>query len=621
MIATYDIQKLAAVFKGDIGPTVLAQWLSQFDPEDLESIVPLIEHFKYYSSEDVFHLLEVLYRKLLTEVELNVEQTWFVPSGYVAKSGDAIAYFFRRSNNLPDDAFIRAADLNENLLNQRHTVVFLDDFIGSGQLLLQTENEVVARLARVKNTRFIYAAMVGYQRGIQRSEDDAYLRVCVSETLGSDAEPFSEASEVFPDRVKRQQAETVVKKYAERCGSKNPLGYGSTQGLISFFFGTPNNTLPIFWRSAPSWLPLLPHGDPLRDPKRMVELPERLDLTSGGDAHENELDFSKEATAALFDGFQTLQNMGIAGRALAHLGFSDAGIRDLVNAIQTLEEDVHEKNAVCTGILCPSQNQVQTLLNEVFVRFDPPLRVSDVPTLRAAGQLVGGFEGALVLNSTGEIHGALTYRPATSNNDLFLPDRYARAAAAAKRADGLAVVLMGNGRVAIIDRGIRILTRRIAKWHPVGIPTRLREMEAEHGLANRLLDSAFKAGFILADSGLGAIVTFGDAERVLSFTSKGPPSSFVWQRLSLTNDDLLPLLLVAHQDGATILDEQGEMRATMTILHPPATVRTDDETGKGARHTTAAKVSASSGALTMAVSEDGTITLYSKGRRVLRVMG
>jgi len=65
----------------------------------------------------------------------------------------------------------------------------------------------------------------------------------------------------------------------------------------------------------------------------------------------------------------------------------------------------------------------------------------------------------------------------------------------------------------------------------------------------------------------------------------------------------------------------GVLRATMTILQPPAEAVAEDETGKGGRQTTAAKVSAVSAALTIAVSEDGTITLYSKGQRILRVMG
>jgi DNA integrity scanning protein DisA with diadenylate cyclase activity len=85
--------------------------------------------------------------------------------------------------------------------------------------------------------------------------------------------------------------------------------------------------------------------------------------------------------------------------------------------------------------------------------------------------------------------------------------------------------------------------------------------------------------------------------------------------------ELLTLLLLARQDGATVVDENGLVKTTMTILHPPPDVRVEEETDRGARHTTASKVSGATAALTIAVSEDGTITLYSKGRRLLRMMG
>jgi hypothetical protein len=333
------------------------------------------------------------------------------------------------------------------------------------------------------------------------------------------------------------------------------------------------------------------------------------------------LNLSKEATAALFDGFQTLQNMGVAAQAMAQAAFTDAAIREIVSAIQMLEEDVHEGEPVCTAFLCASPERLKSLLTDCFVKFEPGISLVDEPTLRAAAQLVNGFDGALLLSSTGHVHGAMIYPPAQVLKDPFLPARFHKVAAAAIRANGFVVLFAGGGRVVILDRGVRVLTRRFAKWHLQGIPSRLREIEAEHGLVSGLLNHALKVAFALADTGCGAILTLGDAERVAAFAGKLPPAMFKWQGLSLSRDDLLPLLFLARQDGATVVTENGIVKTTMTILQPPVDAKADEEADRGARHTTASKISSATAALTIAVSEDGTITLYSKGGRILRVMG
>src|SRR3954451_23542943 len=102
-----------------------------------------------------------------------------------------------------------------------------------------------------------------------------------------------------------------------------------------------------------------------------------------------------------------------------------------------------------------------------------------------------------------------------------------------------------------------------------GIPTRLRAIEAEHGLDSSLLDHALRAAFALADAGFGALFTIGDVTKITSFAGKLPPAAFQWRGISLSQHDLLPVLFSARQDGATVFDEKGVLRMTMVILQPP----------------------------------------------------
>ncbi len=55
----------------------------------------------------------------------------------------------------------------------------------------------------------------------------------------------------------------------------------------------------------------------------------------------------------------------------------------------------------------------------------------------------------------------------------------------------------------------------------------------------------------------------------------------------------------------------------MVLLRPAADTEAEVGLGKGARHSSAAKISAEAQCLAVVVSQDGPITVYKRGRRVL----
>jgi DNA integrity scanning protein DisA with diadenylate cyclase activity len=55
----------------------------------------------------------------------------------------------------------------------------------------------------------------------------------------------------------------------------------------------------------------------------------------------------------------------------------------------------------------------------------------------------------------------------------------------------------------------------------------------------------------------------------------------------------------------------------MALLRPGADTQADIGPGKGARHSSAAKMSAQAQCLAITVSQDGPITIYDSGQRVL----
>jgi DNA integrity scanning protein DisA with diadenylate cyclase activity len=77
------------------------------------------------------------------------------------------------------------------------------------------------------------------------------------------------------------------------------------------------------------------------------------------------------------------------------------------------------------------------------------------------------------------------------------------------------------------------------------------------------------------------------------------------------------LINFAKQDGATVIDVQGHFRGCMVLLRPDANTQAEIGPGKGARHSSAAKMSTEANCVAITVSQDGPITIYENGRRLL----
>jgi DNA integrity scanning protein DisA with diadenylate cyclase activity len=110
----------------------------------------------------------------------------------------------------------------------------------------------------------------------------------------------------------------------------------------------------------------------------------------------------------------------------------------------------------------------------------------------------------------------------------------------------------------------------------------------------------------------------GAAEDILERSDPPQISSFA----TITSADMgdltdQELVNFAKQDGATVIDLEGKFRGCMVLLRPAADTRAEIGVGKGARHSSAAKISAEGQCVAITVSQDGPITVYDAGRRIL----
>jgi len=234
-----------AIFDGDISPDEFGQWLSQFPPSDQPFAEKLARHFRYYSLRRTNVALRRLYVQVLEAAGVPEDRLRFIPVGYVAKSGSVIAYYFRKQNKLKEDRFLSSNHVAVLEHDTSLVPVLIDDFIGSGHQSLQVVNELRAA-ARGLQGRVIIAAIVGLESGIELLRRDPGIFPISADVVENGDLPFAEPSPIFPEPSDRQAALEALTKYGQRLYPQHPLGYARSQGLIGFFYSTPNNTLPIF---------------------------------------------------------------------------------------------------------------------------------------------------------------------------------------------------------------------------------------------------------------------------------------------------------------------------------------------------------------------------------------
>jgi hypothetical protein len=147
---------------------------------------------------------------------------------------------------------------------QPHTLVFIDDFIGTGESACKCFKQINAQcgdLLRASQLRIFFITLSGFEQGKQKIEEvlreiNLNVRVRVCELLGEENKCFSESSSLFSEILERERAKTIAYRYGVTLVPDHPLGYGECQAAIAFEDSCPNNTLPIFWSDAHGWIPL-----------------------------------------------------------------------------------------------------------------------------------------------------------------------------------------------------------------------------------------------------------------------------------------------------------------------------------------------------------------------------
>ena len=298
---------------------------------------------------------------------------------------------------------------------------------------------------------------------------------------------------------------------------------------------------------------------------------------------------------------------------------------NISDTVATIAQMQNEEKPLSTALIIGDPIYIARHLPESEIqlqRYDHIRRMRQIVTTLA--KMVDGIVLGYVLDNHGYvrgIHKLLGEIPEDSDTHLFGP-QFRHHAAISQECNAVVFFVPAGGRqVRVFAEGRLVGRYSNGNWfseNVAHIEKAISNLAEQKNYNLNLLRRIMRVAFQMSESNQGAIFMIGDAE--LIFENSDPPeiSSFASIKdADIESLDDHELINFAKQDGATIIDQCGKFQGCMVLLRPNANTQAEIGPGKGARHSSAAKMSAEANCLAITVSQDGPITIYESGRRVL----
>lgn len=259
----------------------IVAWLSNFDAEDKELALSLLESHVHVSQRQVEHGATSAFVSISTRPEFGTgrdrQVAWsaFLERAYVtfpagavgdaAGSGQIFARIIREAG-FADGRILQPEVCALRLAAgpSAGSVVFVDDLSASGSQFTRTWSRKVGTDSGRKSFSDLaadgkigaayYVPLIVTTAALERIRREApVVQVVPAYTLEEDYSASAELTRlVRPEQ--RSALHAFVGKYANRSGGavNEPYGFGGLGLALSFHHGIPNNTLPILQKHSPS---------------------------------------------------------------------------------------------------------------------------------------------------------------------------------------------------------------------------------------------------------------------------------------------------------------------------------------------------------------------------------
>lgn len=260
-------------------------WLSNFSESEAEHATHLLNAFMYFSESMVeqlflgaFHDLsrhfykrgeplirsQAAWRSFLDNVIIT-RVTGEAPSD--TDSGFIFVRMARELLDIPEERILSPGDtLRHLILNGSSPVVFVDDFVGSGNQFSDTWNrlEVIPGIGSLSfallsnlllDAEFFYCPLIATEKGFKRLRKEfPDLRLHPTHVLSTKYSAFAADSVIWPKAL-QSTASAFLEAASLRAGvEKDEIAGFHDLGLtLAFAHGVPDATLPLFYSEKNGW--------------------------------------------------------------------------------------------------------------------------------------------------------------------------------------------------------------------------------------------------------------------------------------------------------------------------------------------------------------------------------
>jgi hypothetical protein len=285
VIAKCDVLKRAGIWLPEphIRPRA---WLANFDESDLFVAATLLDRFTFYNNRLTDRLLIASYESISdgmykgpqapsrNDLVSSLSSSVFTPvEGERPNPTDSGNLLCRKARQILNVSQREIVSTKEALSHAKNggTVIFIDDFVGSGDQFLTTwkspiGNESFEAVQRLSQFVAIYITLVTTDVGFDRINAEApAVALCATHVLEKKSTVHSY---VTANPGLASQIDVFLRKYSQRLqpaegyiassDDYRRLGYKMHGLMFGFEHSVPDATLPIFWsKGDSSWEPLI----------------------------------------------------------------------------------------------------------------------------------------------------------------------------------------------------------------------------------------------------------------------------------------------------------------------------------------------------------------------------
>lgn len=266
--------------RGKFNPRKFHDWILQFEDSERILACRLFDALDFYDEEKMRQVWAEAFRKLPPDAKT---KTAYIGLGHGAKSGRINPYLFRQGvSELPEyDALFKGKEMKifrdiaefekkELKLQKPKTLVFLDDFIGTGGQAKDFLEWYFSKYSWFHGVSIYLCALVGFRKAIEENVKKPLYRkvkdVIVGNMLDEENRAFSPDNPIWESKEECKNIAQWAKKVGYQLLNSNPvydskgnsiydpdrdaLGWHGCQALVTFHHNIPSDTLPTFWATG-----------------------------------------------------------------------------------------------------------------------------------------------------------------------------------------------------------------------------------------------------------------------------------------------------------------------------------------------------------------------------------